>query len=106
MPRLEVLWFGLGTFWRLELEEDTEDFEFASVLNAFVVDLRKPAAEGALEEDELPESEATLARRVLIGMRDWEFRFDVGEINGEGASCVGDMMVMVFPAELARGALE
>jgi hypothetical protein len=69
-----------------------------------------PTVEGGLDEEEFPESEATLARRVLTGIRDWEFRFEGGfdggleggGINGDGASWVGDIMVIDFPAALAR----
>ena len=57
--------------------------------------LALPSAELARADCvELPESDVALNRRVLIGIRDWEFRFEVlAELDVEGGSRGGERLV-------------
>ena len=57
--------------------------------------LALPSAELARADCvELPESDVALIRRVLMGMRDWELRFEVlAELDVEGGSRGGERLV-------------
>ena len=59
------------------------------------VGLALPSAELARADcEELPESDVALIRRVLIGIRDCEFRFEVlAELEVEGGSRGGERLV-------------
>ncbi len=59
------------------------------------LNLALPSAELARADcEELPESDVALIRRVLIGIRDWEFRFEVlAELEVEGGSRGGERLV-------------
>ena len=59
------------------------------------LNLALPSAELARADCvELPESDVALILRVLIGIRDWEFRFEVlAELEVEGGSRGGERLV-------------
>ena len=68
--------------------------------------LYRPRAELALDDDECPESEAALSRRVLMGIRDCELRVGVApEVPPDRASDGGVTVTICGLRELALGGL-
>ena len=70
-------------------------FDVVAAIRVGDLNLALPSAELARADCvELPESDVALIRRVLIGIRDCEFRFDVlAELEVEGGSRGGERLV-------------